>query len=445
MAQITIVGAGLAGCEAAWQAASRGVPVRLIEMKPMRRSPAHELDSYAELVCSNSLKGMRLQTASGLLKEELRLLGSLLLVEAEAVALPAGGALAVDREAFSQRVTEKIRSHPLIETVTSVVTRIPDEPLVIIATGPLTGDALFADIQAQLGQATLHFFDAAAPIVLLESIDQTIAFRQSRYDRGGADYLNCPMNEAEYQRFYSALVSAEVAEVHGFDKDAVFESCMPIEIMARRGPDTIRFGPLKPVGLTDPRTGRRPYACVQLRQDNRAGDLYNLVGFQTRLKFGEQQRVFRLIPGLESAEFARFGVMHRNTFLDSPRLLNADCSVRQRPGLFFAGQMTGVEGYVESIATGLIAGTAAALTALGKSPAERIACVPGRNTITGALARYISDPAVTHFQPMNANFGILPPLESPIRQKETRCLAMAERSLAEMRVLSEIPEGPAGS
>lgn len=437
MAGITIVGAGLAGCEAAWQAARRGVPVRLVEMKPLRRTPAHTLESFAELVCSNSLKALRLETASGLLKEELRLMGSLLLAEAENAALPAGGALAVDREVFSQRVTERIRSHPLIETEVAEIDQIPEEPLVIIATGPLTEGGLFADIQKRFGTANLHFFDAAAPIVYLDSIDQTIAFRQSRYDRGGADYLNCPMDETEYRRFHEALIAADAAEVHGFENGAVFEGCMPIETMARRGPDTIRFGPLKPVGLVDPRSGRRPYACVQLRQDNRAGDLYNLVGFQTRLKFGEQQRVFRMIPGLEKAEFARFGVMHRNTFIDSPRLLAEDFSVRQRPGLFFAGQMTGVEGYVESIAAGLIAGTAAALTALGHSPSARLACVPGRDTMTGALARYVSDPGVRHFQPMNANFGLLPPLDPPIRKKEARNLAMAERALTGIRALLE--------
>ncbi len=433
MKQITIVGAGLAGCEAAWQAANRGVAVKLIEMKPERLTPAHELSSYAELVCSNSLKARRVQSASGLLKEELRLLGSMLLTEAEAVALPAGGALAVDRLAFSQRVTTRIKEHPLIETVTAEIKTIPEAEVVIIATGPLTEGDLFEDIQIRLGTSALSFFDAAAPIIELDSIDQSIAFRQSRYDRGGADYLNCPLNEGEYLRFHSALIEAEVAEIHGFEQKAVFSGCMPIETMAQKGLDTIRFGPLKPVGLTDPHTGRRPYACVQLRQDNFAGNLYNMVGFQTRLKFAEQKRVFRLIPGLAEAEFARYGVMHRNTFLDSPRLLAADYSTRIRPGLFFAGQLTGVEGYVESIASGLIAGKAAALAAAGKTIAERLAIVPGRNTIIGSLARYISDPEVNDFQPMNANFGILPPLEEKIRQKEARNLALAERSLTELR------------
>lgn len=436
MTKITIIGAGLAGCEAAWQAAQRGVAVRLIEMKPQQRTPAHELDSYAELVCSNSLKARRVQSASGLLKEELRCLNSLLLSEAEAVALPAGGALAVDRLAFSHRVTARIKEHPLIETVTAEVRTIPDDDFVVIATGPLTSGELFEDIQTRLGTAALSFFDAAAPIIELDSIDQAIAFRQSRYDRGGADYLNCPLNEEEYLRFYQALITAEVAEVHGFERKALFSGCMPVESMAQRGPDTLRFGPLKPVGLTDPRTGRRPYACVQLRQDNFAGNLYNMVGFQTRLKFGEQKRVFRLIPGLAEAEFARFGVMHRNTFLDSPRLLAADYSVRSRPGLFFAGQITGVEGYVESIASGLIAGTAAAMAAKGVPPAARLEFVPSQNSIIGALARYVSDPEVDDFQPMNANFGILPPLEEKIRQKEARNLALAERSLADLQALS---------
>jgi len=430
MRPVTIVGAGLAGSEAAWQVARFGVPVRLIDMEPQKKTPAHHLDTFAELVCSNSLKAMRLQSASGLLKEELRRMGSMLLDAADTSALPAGGALAVDRDVFSSTVTENILSHPLIRIESAELTSIPTEETVIMATGPLTDGALFEAIQKDLGLSTLHFYDAAAPIVTLESVDESIAFRQSRYDRGGSDYLNCPMDEPTYRRFIEALVQAETAEVMDFDQEAVFEGCMPIETMAKRGPDTLRFGPLKPVGLTDPNTGRRPYACVQLRQDNLAGSLYNLVGFQTRLKFEEQKRVFRMIPGLAHAEFARFGVMHRNTFLDSPRVLNADFSVDARPGLFFAGQITGVEGYVESMASGLLAGIFAALSVRGFALKDRLALVPDDVTITGALARYVSNPQVRHFQPMNANFGLLPDLSVPVRQKEARYQAFAERSIA---------------
>jgi len=417
MRSVTIVGAGLAGSEAAWQVARFGIPVRLIDQKPHKKTPAHHQDTFAELVCSNSLKAMRLQSASGLLKEELRRLGSMLLRAADEAALPAGGALAVDRDVFSRTVTERIQSNPLIRIESAEVNTIPTDDFVILATGPLTDGALFEAIRNDLGLSTLHFFDAAAPIVTLESVDQSIAFRQSRYDRGGSDYLNCPMDEPTYRRFCEALIQAEKAEVNDFDQETVFEGCMPVETMAKRGPDTLRFGPLKPVGLTDPNTGRRPYACVQLRQDNLAGSLYNLVGFQTRLKFEEQKRVFRMIPGLEQAEFARFGVMHRNTFLDSPRVLNADFSTVTRPGLFFAGQMTGVEGYVESMASGLLAGLFAALSVLGFTQTERLSLVPPDMTITGALAHYVSNPIVRHFQPMNANFGLLPDLSVPIRQK----------------------------
>lgn len=434
---ITIVGAGLAGCEAAWQVARYNIPVRLIDMKPDKKSPAHHMDTFAELVCSNSLKANRLQTASGLLKEELRRLGSLLLEAAAETALPAGGALAVDRDRFSEAVTRKIKACPLIDIETQEVKEIPDGEVVVIATGPLTEGGLFESIQSLLGLSTLHFFDAAAPIVTLDSIDQQIAFRQSRYDRGGSDYLNCPMDRDEYQRFYEALIGAEVAQSHDFDQVTFFEGCMPIETMARRGPDTLRFGPMKPVGLIDPRTGRRPYACVQLRQDNQAGDLYNLVGFQTRLKFDEQKRVFRMIPGLNQAQFARFGVMHRNTFLNSPGFLNADFSVVSRPALFFAGQMTGVEGYVESIASGLLAGTAASMAALGIGLDERLSRMPGLETISGALSRYISNPAVRHFQPMNANFGLLPPLPVPIRNKEEKYQALADRSLNSIQPVAD--------
>lgn len=436
---VIVIGAGLAGCEAAWQLARRGVPVVLHEMKPDRYSPAHNLPTFAELVCSNSLRAARLENAVGLLKEEMRRLGSLIIECADQTALPAGGALAVDREQFSSAVTEKISQNPLIEIRTGRIDRIPAEGLVIIATGPLTDGDLFEDIRTHLGIKTLHFYDAAAPIVLADSINQQVAFRQSRYDRGGADYLNCPMNQAEYERFWTELVNAERVELPDFEKEVVFEGCMPVETMARRGKDTIRYGPLKPVGLKDPRTGCEPYACVQLRQDNHSGSLYNLVGFQTRLRFGEQQRVFRLIPGLEQAEFARYGVMHRNTFLPSPDLLDADYSVRSRPQLYFAGQITGVEGYVESAASGLLAGWQAAAQACGIPAEARQAGLPTAGTVIGSMARYVSDPRVRHFQPMNANFGLIEPLPGKYRQKEARLKALADRSLQEIDQLSRDP------
>ncbi len=434
---VTIIGAGLAGCEAAWQVTRHHIPVRLVDMKPAGKTPAHHMDTFAELVCSNSLKASRLQSASGLLKEEIRILGSLLMDAASRTALPAGGALAVDRDRFSRIVTDRIRSNPLIEIETKEIHDIPDSGVVIIATGPLTEGGLFEAIQDRLGSPALHFFDAAAPIVTIDSIDQQIAFRQSRYDRGGSDYLNCPMNQEEYERFVEALLKAEKADIKDFDREAVFEGCMPIETMAARGSDTIRFGPLKPVGLTDPRTGRRPYACVQLRQDNQTGDLYNLVGFQTRLKFAEQKRVFRMIPGLQHAEFVRYGVMHRNTYLNSPGLLNPDYSVISQPSLFFAGQMTGVEGYVESISSGLVAGNAAAWAVLGKGAGERLAMLPGSETMTGALANYIASPAVRHFQPMNANFGLLPPPVPEIRSKDAKQQALVDRSLESIRTVAD--------
>ncbi|NLW12107.1 MAG: methylenetetrahydrofolate--tRNA-(uracil(54)-C(5))-methyltransferase (FADH(2)-oxidizing) TrmFO, partial [Clostridiaceae bacterium] len=390
MAEAIVAGAGLAGCEAAWQLASAGVSVKLIEMKPHQLTPAHHHPMFAELVCSNSLRAARLENAVGLLKEEMRRLGSLIVSCADQTAVPAGGALAVDREAFSQAVTDKIKNHPLIEIVDRRIDKLPEQGLTIIATGPLTEGDLFTDIQSFLGEDTLHFFDAAAPIVTAESIDNSIAFRQSRYDRGGADYINCPFNEEEYQRFYDALITAELADVHDFDREIVFEGCMPIETMAKRGRDTIRFGPLKPVGLRDPRTGREPYACVQLRQDDQAASLYNIVGFQTRLKYPEQRRVFSMIPGLENAEFARLGVMHRNTFINSPTSLNSDYSARKRSDLYFAGQMTGVEGYVESAASGLLAGWQAALQAQGITTEDRMKLLPDRHTVIGAMAQYIS-------------------------------------------------------
>ncbi len=429
---VRVIGAGLAGCEAAWQLARRGVAVDLYEMKPQHYSLVHKIPTFAELVCSNSLRAARLENAVGLLKEEMRRLDSLIIACADQTALPAGGALAVDRDHFSQTVTDRIRQHPLITVQEARVDEIPEQGLVIIATGPLTDGHLFDAIRKRLSIETLHFFDAAAPIVFAESIDEKIAFRQSRYGRGGDDYLNCPMNQAEYDHFWNELIQAERAELADFDKEIVFEGCMPIETMASRGKDTIRFGPMKPVGLTDPRTGREPYACVQLRQDNHAGSLYNIVGFQTRLRFGEQQRVFRLIPGLERAEFARFGVMHRNTFLPSPQILNADFSVRSQPNLYFAGQITGVEGYVESAASGLLAGWQAALQALGSTPAERQTLVPTAQTVIGSLAHYVSDPNVRNFQPMNANFGLVEALPQRIRNKDARLQATIDRSLAEI-------------
>lgn len=436
--QVTVIGAGLAGCEAAWQLARRGVSVTLCEMKPEHYSPAHSLPTFAELVCSNSLRAARLENAVGLLKEEMRRLGSLIIECAEQTALPAGGALAVDRELFSQAVTERIKNEPLITVIDQRVDTIPDQGVVIVATGPLTDGVLFDDIRQRLGIETLHFFDAAAPIVTADSIDYSVVFRQSRYNRGGDDYLNCPMNLEEYDRFWTELVHAEKTELPDFEKEVVFEGCMPVETMAGRGKDTIRFGPLKPVGLTDPRTGREPYACVQLRQDNRAGSLFNLVGFQTRLRFGEQQRVFRLIPGLENAEFVRYGVMHRNTFLPSPQILNPDYSVRNQPQLYFAGQITGVEGYVESAASGLLAGWQAAEQIRGLSAEQRLSMLPSARTVIGSMSRYVADPAVRNFQPMNANFGLVEPMTGKFRQKDVRLRALAERSLQEIDQLIKI-------
>lgn len=438
MAEVIIAGAGLAGCEAAWQLASAGVSVRLIEMKPHQMTPAHNLTTYAELVCSNSLRAARMENAVGLLKEEMRRLGSLIISCADETSVPAGGALAVDREAFSQAVTNQIKKHPLIEVIESRIDKLPDNGLTIIATGPLTGGDLFKDIQKYFGTDTLHFFDAAAPIVTAESIDHSIAFSQSRYDRGGADYINCPFNEEEYQRFYDALITAELAEVHDFDREVVFEGCMPIETMAKRGRDTIRFGPLKPVGLRDPRTGREPYACVQLRQDDQAASLYNIVGFQTRLKFPEQRRVFRMIPGLEQAEFARLGVMHRNTFINSPGLLEPDYSAKRRPDLYFAGQMTGVEGYVESAASGLLAGWQAALQARGLAKEDRFRMLPDRHTVIGAMSQYISSADTKNFQPMNANFGLIAAPERKFKGKAARIQAVIAESLEQIDHLASL-------
>ena len=426
--EVTVVGAGLAGCEAAWQLARAGVPVVLIEMKPVRYSDAHHSPSFAELVCSNSLRSNQLENGVGLLKEELRRLGSLILECADKTQVPAGGALAVDREEFSTLVTEKIRANPMIRIETREVTCIPETGSVIVATGPLTDGALYGNIVNMLGEKTLHFFDAAAPIVTAESIDRSVVFAMSRYGKGGDDYLNCPMNREEYEAFREALVNAELADVKNFDKETVFEGCMPIETMARRGVDTMRFGPLKPVGLIDPRTGREPYACIQLRQDDRAASMYNIVGFQTRLRFPEQQRVFRMIPGLENAEFFRMGVMHRNTYLDSPRLLDKTYSLKSDPRIYFAGQMTGVEGYIESTASGFVAGMSAAAACTERGLPYDLS----DHTMIGAMAMYISDTTVRNFQPMNANFGLIAPLGFKIRNKKEKYLEYAKRSLEEI-------------
>lgn len=430
---IRIVGAGLAGCEAAWQTAEHGIETDLYEMKPARFSPAHTSAGFAELVCSNSLKAERVESAAGLLKEEMRRLGSMLVPCAFACRVPAGGALAVDRDAFSQMVTEKIRSHPLIHVHTGEVLTVPHGGINIVATGPLTSDALAGEIFSLCG-GSLSFYDAAAPIVTAESLNMERVFSASRYGRGEDDaYLNCPMNREEYEAFYSELVHAERAPVHGFDTadPKVYEGCMPVEIMAGRGADTIRFGPMKPVGLRDPQTGHRPWAVLQLRRENAEGTLYNLVGFQTNLKFGEQKRVFGMIPGLEHAEFARFGVMHRNTFLNSPEVLSPDFSLRKDPGLFFAGQITGVEGYMESAASGLMAGLNASRRAAGKEP-----LVLPETTMIGALSRHVAFGGEGPFQPMGANFGIFPPLNEPIRDKRERYAALAGRALKDLEKAS---------
>ena len=426
--QVLVVGGGLAGVEAAWALANRGFPVTLFEMKGKKFSPAHHSENLAELVCSNSLKAKRLETAAGLLKAEMRQLGSLCMQAADSCEVPAGGALAVDRDAFSAFITEKIVSHPLITLCREEVTEIPDGP-VIIAAGPLASEALSEDIRRLCGDG-LSFFDAAAPIVTRESLDMDCCFSQSRYERGGEDdYINCPMNKEEYEAFYDAISSAERAELHSFDeRKDVYEGCMPIEAMATRGKDTMRFGPLKPVGLRDPRTGHRPWAVLQLRKENKDGTLLNLVGSQTNLKFSEQKRVFSMIPALKNAEFVRYGVMHRNTFLDSPRLLNADFSFRARLLLFFAGQITGVEGYMESAASGIIAGINMARRLEEKETLR----LPNTSMI-GALSGYISDESVKHFQPMGANFGILPPLDVKIRDKKLRYAALAERGLHDFK------------
>ena len=423
--KVKVIGAGLAGSEAAWQLAQRGIEVELYEMRPAKKSPAHHTEYFAELVCSNSLRGDRLENAVGLLKEELRRVGSIIMECAEATRVEAGGCLAVDRVGFAQMVTEKVRNHPNITVIEEEVTEVPEGP-VIVASGPLTSDALSDAIGKYFGQTDyLHFFDAAAPLVTMESIDMTKAWWQSRYDRGNADYINCAMNREQYEAFYKELVAAQAAEVHGFEDNNVFEGCMPVEVMARRGFDTLRYGPLKPVGLTDPNTGKEPYAVVQLRQDNAEKTIFNLVGFQTHLKFGEQKRVFSMIPGLENAEFVRYGVMHRNTFLQSPKLLDRFYADRRNPLVAFAGQMTGVEGYVESAASGWLAAVAMAAKVKGEAPVE----FP-KETAIGALGLYVSDERITDFQPMNVNFSIISPLEKRIRKKAEKNLAIAQRSLA---------------
>jgi methylenetetrahydrofolate--tRNA-(uracil-5-)-methyltransferase len=421
---VTVVGAGLAGCEAAWQLARNGVAVRLVEMKPLKKTPAHVSDEFCELVCSNSLRSGELTNAVGLLKEEMRRLGSLVMECADATKIPAGGALAVDRSAFSKMATDRLRAHPLVTVEMREVTEIPDGR-VILATGPLTSDALAEKIGALIGSGEfLSFYDAAAPIVTFGSVDMDSAYFASRYGKGTADYINCPMSKEEYLSFRTSLASAEEAHVHGFEDSGVFEGCMPIEVMARRGEDTMRYGPLKPVGLTDPKTQKTPYAVVQLRKDNAAGTLYNIVGFQTHLKFPEQKRVFSMIPALKNAEFVRYGVMHRNTYLDSPRLLDRYYRLRSMPRVGFAGQMTGVEGYVESAASGLLAGLETSRELKGLPPLDFPA-----ETAIGALALYVSGGSVGGFQPMNVNFGIISPLSYKVKGKRNKNLDISQRSL----------------
>jgi len=421
---VTVIGAGLAGSEAAWQIAAQGIPVTLYEMRPVRQTPAHHTASFAELVCSNSLRANGLANAVGVLKEEMRRLDSLILACADLHAVPAGGALAVDREGFSAEVTKRLREHPLIKVVNEEVTAIPEDGIVVVATGPLTSPGLSDSIKRLLGEEYFYFFDAAAPILEKDSIDFDKVFLASRYDKGEAAYLNCPMTEAEFDVFYEALINAETAEVKDFEKDMYFEGCMPIEVMAKRGKQTVLFGPMKPVGLIDPRTGAKSHAVIQLRQDNAAGTLYNIVGFQTHLKWGEQKRVFSLIPGLENAEFVRYGVMHRNTFINSPKLLHPTYQFRGRETLFFAGQMTGVEGYVESAASGLVAGLNAGRLAGGREPLT----LPEHTTL-GSMSNYITTADFKHFQPMNANFGLFPPLGYRVKSKKDKNDAIAARAL----------------
>lgn len=424
---VTVIGAGLAGAEAAWQIARQGVPVKLYEMRPVRKTPAHISSNFAELVCSNSLRAAAVTNAVGLLKEEMRQLDSLIIRAADETAVPAGGALAVDRDRFSESVTQALVNHPLIEVVRAEVDELPAEGITVVATGPLTSPSLAASIKEFVGQDYLYFFDAAAPILLRESVNMDKVYLASRYNKGEAAYLNCPMTEAEFNTFYEALIEAETAPLHEFEKEKYFEGCMPVEVMAKRGIKTLLFGPLKPVGLEDPRTGKRPYAVVQLRQDNAAATLFNMVGFQTHLKWGEQARVFQLIPGLEEAEFVRFGVMHRNTYINSPTTLLPTYQTKQRPELFFAGQITGVEGYVESAAAGLLAGVNAGRLALGQPLLE----MPNTTAI-GSLAYYITHTESKYFQPMNATFGLLPALPTRVKDKKERAEHYAKRALQDL-------------
>ena len=432
---VNVIGAGLAGCEAAYQIAKAGVPVTLYEMKPAKRTPAHSSDLFGELVCSNSLRSLQITNAAGMLKDELRLLDSLIMKAADASAVPAGAALAVDRNRFASYITETVRTHPCITVVEKEITELPcEDSITVVASGPLTSDSLADSISEFFGSKGLSFFDAAAPIVDAASIDRSIVFAQSRYDKGDADYLNCPMDKEQYLAFYDALTHAEEAALHDFDKEeqknlTVFEGCMPVEVMAKRGVDTLRFGPLKPVGLTDPRTGREPYACIQLRAENKEKTMFNLVGFQTHLTISEQKRVFRMIPGLENAEFLRYGVMHRNTYIDSPGRLLPTYATVLRPTLFFAGQMTGVEGYIESTASGLVAGLNAA--ALAKNQ-EKV--VFPTTTVIGSMADYVSRGGTGKFQPMNANFGLIPPLENKVKGgKSARNEALYYRGIEDMK------------
>ncbi|MCX7922367.1 MAG: methylenetetrahydrofolate--tRNA-(uracil(54)-C(5))-methyltransferase (FADH(2)-oxidizing) TrmFO [Clostridia bacterium] len=429
---VNVIGAGLAGCEAAWQLAKRDIKVRLYDMKPKKFTPAHHIESFAELVCSNSLRSDQLENAVGLLKEEMRILDSIIMKCADETRVPAGGALAVDRTKFSQAVTAAMVNNENITIINEEITELPEDTTTIVATGPLTSEAFSRHIAGLTGEEYLYFFDAAAPIVTFESIDMSKAFKAARYNRGTEDYINCPMDKDEYEQFWNELVNAEVAEVKEFEKEILFEGCMPVESMAKRGIDTLRYGPLKPVGLVNPSTGKEAYAVIQLRQDNSEGSLYNIVGFQTHLKWPEQKRVFKMIPGLENAEFVRYGVMHRNTFINSPKLLDSTYKFRTRPNLYFAGQITGVEGYIESASSGLIAGLNAAMNILEKDEVK----FPSTTAI-GALGNYVSNETVKNFQPMNINFGLIEPLNKRVKDKRMKNLEIAKRALDVIKSISE--------